>query len=73
MYTIIGIEKRQGVYEGNAYDNTILHCTYKKQNVNGLCVLSLKVKTVNAPDLKVGDNVNPMYDRFGNVVQLTIG
>ena len=75
MYTIIGIEKREGVYEGNAYNNTILHTTYTKENtrgVNGLCVATLKIKTANCPPLSLGDCVVPLYDKYGNVVYLDV-
>ncbi len=75
MYTIIGIEKREGVYEGNAYNNTILHCTYTKENaenVQGLCVTTLKIKTALCPSVKLGDGVDPLYDKYGNVAHLSV-
>lgn len=75
MYTIIGIEKREGVYEGTAYNNTILHTTYKKENaenVNGLCVATLKIKTAICPAVNVGDSVDPLYDKYGNIAHLSV-
>ena len=75
MYTIIGIEKREGVYEGTAYNNTILHTTYNKPNaekVTGLCVATLKIKTANCPALSLGDSVDPLYDKYGNIVLLNV-
>lgn len=75
MYTVIGIEKRVGVYEGRAYDNTILHCTYEKPNatdVDGLCTAVLKIKTAICPAVKLGDGVDPLYDRYGNVAHLSV-
>ncbi len=74
MYTIIGIEKREGFYEGNAYNNTILHTTYTKESetICGLCSAALKIKTVNCPEVKLGDVVDPLYDKYGNIVHLTI-
>ena len=75
MYTIIGIEKREGVYEGTAYNNTILHTTYKKENaenINGLCVATLKIKTAICPSVAVGDSVDPLYDKYGNVAHLSV-
>lgn len=75
MYTIVGIEKRSGVYEGRAYDNTILHCTYMKQdatNTLGLCVATFKVKSAICPTVNLGDSVDPLYDRFGNVAHLSV-
>ncbi len=76
MYEIIGIEVRQGVYEGKAYDNTVLHTTYKKENAEnlmGLCVAVLKVKTAICPTVKVGDCVVPLYDKYGNIAHLSVG
>ncbi|MBQ8433019.1 MAG: hypothetical protein IJX28_09070 [Clostridia bacterium] len=75
MYTIIGIEKREGVYEGNAYNNTILHTTYTKVNAGntiGLCVATLKIKTANCPVIALGDCVDPLYDKYGNIVHLNV-
>ena len=75
MYTIIGIENRKGVYERTTYDNTILHTTYTKsnaENVNGLCVTTLKVKTALCPSVAVGDSVDPLYDKYGNVAHLSV-
>ena len=72
MYTIIGIEKREGVYEGNSYNNTILHTTYTKQGVNGLCVAALKIKTANCPPVNIGDSVDPLYDKYGNIIHLNV-
>lgn len=75
MYQIIGIEKREGVYEGNAYNNTILHCTYTKENAENLvgkCVATLKIKTAICPAVHVGDSVDPLYDKYGNVAHLSV-
>ena len=73
MYTVIGIERKVGKYEGREYDNTILHCSYEKKDVDGVCVVSIKVKTerIDYP-LELGCTVSPLYDRFGNVVQLDV-
>ncbi len=75
MYKIIGIEVREGVYEGNAYNNTILHTTYTKENavnIQGLCVSTLKIKTAICPVVKVGDSVDPLYDKYGNIAHLSV-
>ena len=75
MYTIIGIEIRTGVYEGTAYDNTILHTTYKKENaenVSGCCVSTLKIKTAICPSVALGDGVDPLYDKYGNIALLSV-
>lgn len=73
MYEIIGIEKREGVYEGNAYNNTILHTRYTKESVKGFGVATLKIKTANCPTVAIGDCVDPLYDKYGNIVHLVKG
>ena len=74
MYEVIGIEKREGVYEGKAYNNTILHVTFTKDTPNavGVCTAILKIKTSNLPSVKLGDFVDPLYDKYGNVVYLNV-
>ena len=75
MYTVIGIEVREGVYEGTVYNNTILHTTYTKENaenVRGLCVSTLKIKTAICPKVNLGDCVDPLYDKYGNVAHLSV-
>ena len=74
MYTVIGIERKRGTYEGRAYDNTIVHATYEKASdenvtVNGQCVVTFKSKTEVAQSICLGDLVSPLYDRYGNVVK----
>ena len=72
MYEIVGIEKREGVYEGNAYSNRVLHCVYSKDKCEGKCVTSIKIKAVNCPEVQIGDLVTPLYDRYGNCVHLDV-
>lgn len=75
MYKVIGKERRTGVYEGRAYDNTILHTTYTKENaedVEGECVATLKVKTAVCPAVHIGDSVDALYDKYGNIAHLSV-
>ena len=72
MYTIVGIEKKEGVYEGKSYANTILHVTYTKENADGLCVTTLKVKSALCPIVEIGDVVSVLYDRYGNIAQVSV-
>ncbi|MBE6601229.1 MAG: hypothetical protein E7637_01825 [Ruminococcaceae bacterium] len=75
MYTIVGIERKKGVYDGREYDNTILHTTFEKDGkatVEGLCTQSFKVKTNICPAVVLGDCVDFMYDRYGNVVHVSV-
>lgn len=72
MYEIVGIEKREGVYEGNAYSNKVLHCVYNKKDCEGKAVTSIKIKTKDCPEISIGDLVTPLYDRYGNCVHLDV-
>lgn len=65
-YLVIGMERKEGVYQGYAYDNTYYHCTYEKEGVEGLACTSIKVKTANVNEaVTVGDTVAVYYDRYG--------
>lgn len=75
MYKVIGKERRTGIYEGRAYDNTILHTTYIKEdaeNTEGECVATLKVKTALCPAVSIGDCVDALYDKYGNIAHLSV-
>ena len=73
-FTIVGIERKVGEYQGRTYDNTILHCTYAKDAMDeGVAVSSVKVKTERIDEsLQVGDIVTFYYDQYGNVLQVNI-
>lgn len=70
MYTIIGKERKTGIYEGNVYDNTLLHCSYDKKNCEGVAVVTFKVKTANLCDVTIGQVIMPFFDRYGNVIEV---
>lgn len=75
MYKVIGKERRTGIYEGRAYDNTILYTTYIKENTEGVegeCVATFKIKTALCPALNLGDSVDALYDKYGNVAHLSV-
>lgn len=66
MFKIVGIARKQGVYEGYAYDNTLLYVTYEKKDVEGVATDVIKCKTENINDtIKIGDTVAVHYDRYG--------
>ena len=80
--TIIGIIHKQGIYEGTAYDNHVLHCTVADPNAFGLITETVKIKTenlnqcfgceVNADYLAmlVGEEITPYYDKYGKVISI---
>lgn len=72
MYTVIGKERKEGVYEGNRYDNTYLHCTYDKKSCEGYAVITFKGKTDDIGAVDLGDTVTPHYDRYGNVIACVV-
>ena len=67
---VVGLRHSTGEYNGRTYDNMLVHCTYESKEMEGLGAIVLKVKTdafLNAP-CKIGDMVEAVYNRFGNVV-----
>ena len=66
-YHVLGVERKQGEYEGRGYDNTYLHCAYENKNVNGLAVATVKVKTdVLDPTINYLDkDVTVYYNSYG--------
>ena len=73
-FKIVGIERKSGEYNGRAYDNTILHCTYSKDGLeDGFACASVKVKTERLEEpIVVGDKVSFYYDQYGNVLRVNI-
>ena len=73
MYTVVGVERKVGVYEGREYDNTILHCTYNKDKCEGVAVCSVKVKTSRLDEVvEVGASVSFLYDQYGNCARVDV-
>ncbi len=73
-FTVLGIKRKAGEYEGRSYDNTYLHCSYFDDKMDeGVAVTTVKVKTdyIDEP-ISVGDKVRFFYDRYGNAVQVDI-
>lgn len=80
IYTVIGITRRQGIYQGSDYDTTTIHTTFEpfpsddlKFN-DGLSVRQLKVKTphydkmVAVEPISIGDDIDARTDKFGNLL-----
>lgn len=63
---VIGKERSQGVYEGYAYDNTILYVTEPNGRVEGLKAEAIKVKGTILPfdKVQIGDEVKVYYDNW---------
>lgn len=71
MYKILGIsEKRKGEYNGRPWSNTLIFAVnFDAQHIKeGVWVDTLKVPDrIDISSLKVGDEVNVYYNRYGNI------
>ena len=67
---VIGIreQERTSKSTGRSYMAVYLHCSFKDKNIEGLGVERLFCMKENCdPDIKIGDEIKVMYNRFGNV------
>lgn len=88
MLKIVGIQRKSGEFQGNRYDNIMIHCINDESKppciAGGVCE-TLKVKYAdlgavfgglisNDSDFRslVGMAITPFYDRFGNVLKADI-
>lgn len=79
MATFIGVERKQGTYEGNPYDNHVVHLASDEVTpslVAGRLTLTKKVKTsdwplVFDPAVQPGDEVDVTYNQYGNIKRIT--
>lgn len=75
MTRLVGIERKQGEYEGRPYDNHVLHCVTDEKTkawVAGDMTFTVKIKSADFPlifdkDIECGDAIIISYNRFGNV------
>lgn len=70
MYTVYGIENVDYVNRQNRHvEGVRLHCTYSSDKINGSgCEAFWCGRNVNLPsDLKLGDDVNILYNRYGGI------
>lgn len=77
MYTIIGLKRRQGIFNGLPYDNINFYVV-DDQNVNGIgeCPEIIKVKSSLVPDAyaatSIGRKVEFAYNKYGQVQSVDI-
>lgn len=79
MVRVLGWERKSGIYEGNQYDNHVLHCVTDEKSVGwvaGDLTFTLKIKTADFSlvfdkNIKPGDQVDIQYNRYGRVELVT--
>ena len=67
---VIGMQVKDVVSKktGNPYKAAILFVTYESKNVTGLAAMQIDTTVDRVPDdIALGDEVNVLYNRFGNV------
>lgn len=75
-YDIIGIQRKQGTYDGKEYDNyvfSVIRPADTKNNEQGSICSVIKVKTSSLDIIpNIGDTISPVYNRYGQVQSITI-
>lgn len=73
-YTVIGYQHKVGTFNGINFDNMVFSVVSpadEKKGEVGQIASVLKVKTSLLTSMPgVGDEVSPVYDRFGHIVDL---
>lgn len=76
MMYVIGLARRKGEYQGNAYDNMMIYCTRPadpSKDEQGQVTECIKIKYSDFPEIiSPGVEINPIYDRYGRVVDIQI-
>lgn len=71
----IGLRKFQYTSKktGNSYPAASVFCTEERNNVEGLAAFDLFVRQDMLPaDLKPGDEIHCVYNRFGSVEEMIV-
>lgn len=86
MLTVIGVQQKQGEYQGKPYNNYILHCTKEDESGNSFGVISEQVKvkaskvveifghtmTPSDWDELVGKEIRVFYNKYGTADEVRI-
>ncbi len=64
---VVGKKRKNGTWQHGDYDNTYINVLFEEAGVEGCAVDSIKQKTTNVADIAVGDTVEIIYNRFGDV------
>lgn len=75
VLVIFGLAHREGEFEGRRYDNYVLSCmrdadTSKGEEGSIAEILKVSKTVFEESMVNVGDNVLPMYDKYGRIIKL---
>lgn len=74
-YKVLGIQdvNFESKKTGKRVQGMNLHCTYEQKNVIGEAVEKLYISSnIDSPIVKVGDEVDVFYNRFGSVDEVRL-
>lgn len=81
---VLGVTIKEGEYQGRAYKNVMLHCSYEDQNALGVLTEVVKVKHSSVKEVfgkemdskdyqnLIGKQINAYYNRFGVVSEIKV-
>lgn len=88
MLRLIGVVRKSGTYEGNDYDNVMLHCINDNPSKPMICGDACEIIKVKARMVRevfgglistdhdwselIGSSLDVFYDRYGNAQKVTI-
>jgi len=84
MLKVIGVQDKEGVYQGVNYHNYILHCTRADENAFGVISEQVKVKANSVSDvfgccmknadleLLIGKHIRVFYNKYGQVDEIRV-
>ena len=88
MLTVIGVQRKSGTYEGNQYDNFMMHCVNDAPSVPTIAGSVCEIVKIKALNLRavfdglissdadwralIGSKVRVHYDRYGNPEQIEV-
>lgn len=82
--TVIGVQQKNGTYQGVAYDNYVLHCTREDENAFGVVSEQVKIKSKSVSDIfgismnnsdwadLIGKTIRVFYNKYGNADEVRI-
>ncbi len=84
MLKVVGVQEKEGIYQGLPYHNYVLHCTREDVNAFGVVTEQVKVKSKSIKDvfgctmtnsdwdLLVGKDIRVFYDKYGQADEIRV-